>query len=864
MTPGVRRSYKPRAAALFCLALGGVVLAGWWLDIDALKRILPSLASMKFNTAAGFVLSGGALWAVGSARPKLLRAGRLASFALLALGGASAFERLGGVDLGIDQFFIPDLDTPARLHPGRMALATALGFVLLGGSLLARLASAPRPWHEGVARFCAWALAGVGALGIAGYASDVDILYTLPGFGSVALHTAVGFVAAALGVLGSFPRQALPNTPANEGVRLKSLATRMIVSASIATGVVAFGLLAHNVQQTLAHGLQLAFESRAAQISTNLGLRTERAAILASRPTLLKQLRVLAADPANSAAIETVQDVLASFDTHGFEHIELRDPQGRVIAQTGAAPAGEVELAVALPGTPERQLAWHDNAFHLHVRQPLVDAQGALGTVVSEQYLPALTKLMRATPPPWASTDFRLCAVVARQLLCFPSLRRAQPSRATLGAAAGDPLPALAPGFHVRTVGDGQRSLGYVGRVGDTGLIAVVEVDAADIYAPIARQFLWMLFFVATLASASIWLLRRRMDPLVARLVAAEAEARDHLAAFTTSSALLHSVFDDSPDAILVVDGDGKIIEASPRTTSLFGHARSQLLGQPVEILLPARYRAAHPGHRAGFAQHPRARAMGSGLALFGQRADGSEFPLDVVLSPIQSGSGAQTIAIIRDISERRASEKQIADALAEKTVLLQEIHHRVKNNLQVVASLLNLQAGNSEDAATRAALNDSQGRVKSMALLHQLLYEKHDFAQVDLGEYLAQIARHVLASANAAHIVSTIDVAPLQLDLQRAVPCGLLVNELLSNVCKHAFPDGRAGSLRIELHQPDANGSVLLVVADDGVGLPADVEPGKTRSLGLQLVALLADQLGAQIKLVRSKGTRYEIRFRV
>jgi PAS domain S-box-containing protein len=845
VTPGVRRSYNPRAAGLFCLALGGVVLGGWWLDIDALKRILPGLASMKFNTAAGFVLGGGALWAVGSARPKLLRAGRLASFALLALGGASAFEWLGGVALGIDQFFMPDLDTLARLHPGRMAFATALGFVLLGGSLLARLASPPRPWQERVARFCAWALAGVGALGIAGYASDVDIFYTVPGFGSVALHTAVGFVAAALGVLGSFPRQALPNTPADEGV-------------------VAFGLLAHNVRQTLAHGLQLAFESRAAQISTNLGLRTERAAILASSPTLLKQLRVLAADPANSAAIETVQDVLASFDTHGFEHIELRDPQGRVIAQTGAAPAGEVELAVALPGTPERQLAWHDNAFHLHVRQPLVDAQGALGTVVSEQYLPALTKLMRATPPPWASTDFRLCAVVASQLLCFPSLRRAQPTRAPLGEAAGDPLPALAPGFHVRNVGDGQRSLGYVGRVGDTGLIAVLEVDAADIYAPIARQFLWTLLLVATLASASIWLLRRRMDPLVARLVAAEAEARDHLAAFTTSSALLHSVFDDSPDAILVVDGDGKIIEASPRTTSLFGHARSQLLGQPVEILLPARYRAAHPGHRAGFALHPGARAMGSGLALFGQRADGSEFPLDVVLSPIHSGSGAQTIAIIRDISERRASEKQIADALAEKTVLLQEIHHRVKNNLQVIASLLNLQAGNSEDAATRAALNDSQGRVKSMALLHQLLYEKRDFAQVDLGEYLAQIARHVLASANAAHIVSTIDVAPVQLDLQRAVPCGLLVNELLSNVCKHAFPDGRAGSLRIELHQPDADGSVLLVVADDGVGLPADVEPGKTRSLGLQLVALLADQLDAQIKLVRGKGTRYEIRFRV
>jgi two-component sensor histidine kinase len=254
---------------------------------------------------------------------------------------------------------------------------------------------------------------------------------------------------------------------------------------------------------------------------------------------------------------------------------------------------------------------------------------------------------------------------------------------------------------------------------------------------------------------------------------------------------------------------------------------------------------------------------MGSGLALFGQRADGSEFPLDVVLSPIQSGGNAQTIAIIRDITERRASEKQIADALNEKTILLQEIHHRVKNNLQVIASLLNLQAGNTEDAKTRAALNDSQGRVKSMALLHQLLYEKHDFARVDLGEYLAQLTHHALASANATHLAATLDLAPVALDLQRAVPCGLLVNELLSNIAKHAFPEGRPGSLRVELHAPDAGGSVLLVVADDGVGLPATVEPGKTRSLGLQLVSLLADQLGATLTLVREHGTRYDIRFR-
>lgn len=414
------------------------------------------------------------------------------------------------------------------------------------------------------------------------------------------------------------------------------------------------------------------------------------------------------------------------------------------------------------------------------------------------------------------------------------------------------------PGFYANADGGGWRSLGVAMPVGDLGLMAVLQVDAAEVYQPIARQFFWALTLGALLVTLGTALLRRRLHPLAARLVRAEAQCAAHYQALQASTLLVRSVFADSPDAILVVDGAGCIVEASPRAEALFGYPRAALLTQPVENLLPEHYRAAHVGHRAAFNAQPRARTMGSGLVLYGRRADGGEFPVDVVLSPMRGSGEARILAIVRDLTERRQAEAQIA----EKTVLLQEIHHRVKNNLQVIASLLSLQADATEVPETRAALAESQNRVKSMALLHQLLYEHQDFARVDLGKYLRQLAQLALGSADTRRITVEFDLAPLKLDLQRAVPCGLLVNELLSNTCKYAFPDGRAGTLRLELRAPGEDGMALLAISDDGVGLPAGVEIGQTKSLGLQLVPLLAEQFGGQLRVERGAGTRFELRF--
>jgi two-component sensor histidine kinase len=202
---------------------------------------------------------------------------------------------------------------------------------------------------------------------------------------------------------------------------------------------------------------------------------------------------------------------------------------------------------------------------------------------------------------------------------------------------------------------------------------------------------------------------------------------------------------------------------------------------------------------------------------------------------------------------------------LREKTVLLNEVHHRVKNNLQVISSLLNLQAAHSGSAEAHAVLAESQRRVRAMALIHELLYERKDYSHVHLGSYCERLGRLLVQSLEGAGSDITLRLegtsAEIYLDLQRAIPCGLVVNELVTNAVKHAFSDGRSGEICIALHE-SASGEASVVVSDTGVGLPDGFDPANAKSLGFQLLPLLVDQIQGTLTIGEGPGTRFEIRF--
>lgn len=319
-----------------------------------------------------------------------------------------------------------------------------------------------------------------------------------------------------------------------------------------------------------------------------------------------------------------------------------------------------------------------------------------------------------------------------------------------------------------------------------------------------------------------------------------------------------------APSAMVLIDRRGVMVLVNAQTERMFGYARSALIGQPVEMLVPQQLRDAHRSYRADFFGDPQPRPMGAGRDLFGCRADGSEFPVEIGLNPIDTGGDAMVLASIVDITERRRSQQRLEDALREKTVLLNEVHHRVKNNLQVITSLLNLQADHASDPRLRAILAESCGRVKAMALTHQLLYERKDFSRIDLADYLHRLVQSIRASYRAGgQRIGLRLAAPdggIHLDLERAIPCGLLLNELVTNAFKHAFPGERSGEIAVELELD--GGDIVLAVADDGIGLPADGELAGSPSLGLQLVPLFAEQLHGAFLVERAGGTRFTLRF--
>jgi PAS domain S-box-containing protein len=216
----------------------------------------------------------------------------------------------------------------------------------------------------------------------------------------------------------------------------------------------------------------------------------------------------------------------------------------------------------------------------------------------------------------------------------------------------------------------------------------------------------------------------------------------------------------------------------------------------------------------------------------------------------------------IQDVTEARRIEEQMIASLREKEAMLKEIHHRVKNNLQIVTSLLNLQLDRITDPTVISELRESQNRVRSMALVHETLYLSGNLGRINLSEYVDALSRHLFRSfgARAAYIQLELDVANVDLDLERAIPFGLIINELISNALKYAFPDGRTGRICISLQQT-AN-HFELVFSDDGVGFAEATKIGEVSTLGLRLVRDLVQQLNGTLQTVSGTGVLFQIVF--
>ena len=231
---------------------------------------------------------------------------------------------------------------------------------------------------------------------------------------------------------------------------------------------------------------------------------------------------------------------------------------------------------------------------------------------------------------------------------------------------------------------------------------------------------------------------------------------------------------------------------------------------------------------------------------------------------------GEEEMNILKFVSDqvamtirRKRADAQIKAQLQEKDVLLKEVHHRVKNNMQVISSLLNLQSRRVQDPAVLEMFRESQRRIRSMALIHERLYQSSDLSSIEFSQYLRNLAIHLFHSyqADSRRIQLKIDAEPVFLNINTAIPCGLIVNELVSNALKHGFPDGRKGKLEIGLHSVAQDGYILRV-EDNGVGIPEALDIHKTETLGMQIINTLVEQIEGRLELDRRGGTSFQLGF--
>lgn len=334
--------------------------------------------------------------------------------------------------------------------------------------------------------------------------------------------------------------------------------------------------------------------------------------------------------------------------------------------------------------------------------------------------------------------------------------------------------------------------------------------------------------------------------------------------ALRASEARFRSAFNAAPDGMALVNANGRILLANTAMDRLFACPSGGLQDSDINSLVPLASRSGHPALISHFFGHLQTRPMAKRRSLQALRRDGSHFNVEVGLNPIADSDPPEVLATVTDIDERLAAQAQVERALQEKTALLSEVHHRVKNNLQIISSLLRLQSRHV-DESVKLVLRESKNRIRAMALTHQLLYERNDFTELELGPYLKRLAALLRESySDPQQNIQVRVLAPecgLSIHLQEAIPCGLIVNELVTNAFKHAFPEGRAGSIEIRAEH-EAEGLLHLDVCDDGIGLAQRPDWKDSRTLGFQLIPLLAEQLDGQLSLLDGPGTRIRVRF--
>ena len=853
-----------RAAAGVGAGFGALVLSGWALGLRALQAPLPWLAATKPNTALCLLLLGGALYL--TMRPQVTLRRRRAALACGAAAAlltvASLAQDLLGVELGIDQLVFHDDASVA--HPGRMAASSALCLLLIAAAqvIIASERDAAKlvPWVVLPALFGSF-------VALLGYALGVGVLYEARRFTPMSATSAIAILALASGTLLARPGRWLLDAASDSP---SATAARRLFPALVSLQI-AFGFLRLAAQRAGWFGTELGIailtSANVLAVITVGALTTARSVALeAARVALLGKL----SDRRIEALTEALDDAFVATDQRGvvvgwnasaerlfgYRRDEiLGSPGTRLAAVDGEAERGRVWFDASNLGREERTGRRRDGSTF--------PCELSTSRWISDEGNEHQLVIVRDISAP---KELQIALAAERER--YRNL------------VNGAPIPI----FETNADGDCTfvndcwlelSGIPYAEALGKGWAAAIHPDDRERVFvewyaaAAEARRFVLDYRFVSR-AGAESWVsgsatALRSASGATTGYVGTLLDVTDRRRAtelLERSERTFRELLQRAPFAV-IVHRRGVAVYANEAFARLLGFAHgSDLIG--VDLLGSL----VHPDARAAAvaAMAATSDAMTPGPAVRCVRRDGVEVLLEAMSAEVTFDGAAARVAVATDVTERLATETArvaaenvVRASLAEKEVLLKEIHHRVKNNLQVIASIVNLHAARIAEPTVRVVFDEVRSRIHAIALLHERLYRSTNLGRIEMHEYLEGLVADIARASGNPH-VTIAAFAEISVGMDLAVPLGLIVNELVSNAYKHAFPDGRRGSITVRI---DEVGSQLtLAVADDGVGIPQERELATARSLGMVLVRSLSEQLGGTLDFQRDGGTRCVVRF--
>jgi len=313
-----------------------------------------------------------------------------------------------------------------------------------------------------------------------------------------------------------------------------------------------------------------------------------------------------------------------------------------------------------------------------------------------------------------------------------------------------------------------------------------------------------------------------------------------------------------SKDGVFITTQAGKIIECNQIACQIFDYDRSKLIGMYVKELIPDSNKIDLSKIFSNKTDY--------NLTYFeaeGKKHNGTTFPLEANVKLINVENEAVFISCVRDVSRNKMTEEQIKESIEEREILIKEVHHRVKNNLQIISSLINLQTRYLSNQNSIIQLKETKNRVISMALIHEILYQSESVSRINFQKYINSLVKNLVNAykVDTDRIEIEIRADDIYLDLQKGIPCSLIMNELISNCFKYAFPDKKPGKIIISLKKQDEE--YTLIIKDNGIGLPSDIDFETTKTVGLQLVNVLTIQIKGEVSYKNDDGVEFVLKFK-